>query len=509
MSRKQPGNGGSIDIYARESKARSKIKVTTISQVKACRAVLLERGLREGLTFIDDSTSGWNPKVYREDWEAMMARLESGESAGVIVYDLNRFTRQLFTDGKRMIDAAKNGALVLDSEGEYDLRNYRDRSRFIQAIERAEYQSAQISDFVSRGLRDNATAGLFTGGPRIWGFKPDGVTIRELQPDGTIKPGSEADWINRAADMVIEGYTLTAVCRMLNDNDILNDRQRKSGNGWLPNNLRAALVKPRMAGFAAYKGGITGDAPYPAIIPRDKWRKLCDVVAGDKRGFGRRHTGGPGPKPQYLGSLIYRCGECLQMGRDEFFRGGKTAYYCKRGDHPGPWGGKTRPEGGFVIQSAPIDDLVVAEVTDTLQRPGARQLLAKPKAAENSQITALYEEEDRLRRKQDEINDMYENDPDYPIDQWKAVSVSLQQKRDDIRTRRERMEYKERSQRTGPLQGIAGQPNAREIWETLPLERKREIISYMFDVIIYRPYLRPGNGHPFDPECISLEPIKH
>ena len=50
-----------------------------------------------------------------------MDRLERGVSGGMIVFDLERFTRQP-KDGERMIDLAAAGLLVLDSESEYDVR---------------------------------------------------------------------------------------------------------------------------------------------------------------------------------------------------------------------------------------------------------------------------------------------------------------------------------------------------------------------------------------------------
>jgi hypothetical protein len=56
--------------------------------------VIERRGARVGESFKDNSLSAWNPRVVREDWNRMMARLESGESDGVWVYDVSRFTRK-------------------------------------------------------------------------------------------------------------------------------------------------------------------------------------------------------------------------------------------------------------------------------------------------------------------------------------------------------------------------------------------------------------------------------
>jgi site-specific DNA recombinase len=131
---------GPIDIYARVSRLRDKNQTSTPAQVAACRAVLGERGLAVGEVRVDPGKSAWDPKVHRDGWEAMMSRLESGEAGGVIVYDLERFARQL-ADGERLVKAAERGLLVLDSEGSYDLRRPGDKKNFRNAIVAAEYYS--------------------------------------------------------------------------------------------------------------------------------------------------------------------------------------------------------------------------------------------------------------------------------------------------------------------------------------------------------------------------------
>src|SRR6266496_2818047 len=108
---------GPIDIYARLSRKGDKEQRSTSGQAGACRAVLAERELAEGLVHVDDGRSAWNPRVHREGWDALMARLETGAAAGVIVFDLERFSRQP-AEGERLIAAAERGLLVLDSRSE-------------------------------------------------------------------------------------------------------------------------------------------------------------------------------------------------------------------------------------------------------------------------------------------------------------------------------------------------------------------------------------------------------
>src|SRR5260370_21880417 len=111
-----PQEAGAVDIYARVSRKGDKEQRSTSGQVGVCRAVLAERGLAEGLVHVDDGRSAWNPRVHREGWDTLMGRLETGQAGGVIVFDLERVTRQPEVEGGRLIKAAEGGLLVLDSD---------------------------------------------------------------------------------------------------------------------------------------------------------------------------------------------------------------------------------------------------------------------------------------------------------------------------------------------------------------------------------------------------------
>src|SRR3954454_17703107 len=88
--RSAAGQGPVVDVYARLSKAVNGETIQVDDQVELCVEKVEARGGRVGEVFKDNSLSAWNPNVVREDWEAMMRRLESGVADGVMVYDLTR-----------------------------------------------------------------------------------------------------------------------------------------------------------------------------------------------------------------------------------------------------------------------------------------------------------------------------------------------------------------------------------------------------------------------------------
>ena len=85
-----------IDIYARVSEIRRNEdrEPSTEGQVAVCRVRLADQGLKEGKVLIDLGRSAWNPAVKRPAWDELMDRLERRISGGMIVFDLERFTRQ-------------------------------------------------------------------------------------------------------------------------------------------------------------------------------------------------------------------------------------------------------------------------------------------------------------------------------------------------------------------------------------------------------------------------------
>src|SRR6266508_2898827 len=121
-----------LDVYARLSRAYNGETIQVDDQVEVCLEELAERDADAGEVFKDNSLSAWKPNVVRKDWEALMARLESGASDGVIVYDLTRFSRKI-REGERLVELAAKGIRVWSLSGEYDLTTADGRRHFREA----------------------------------------------------------------------------------------------------------------------------------------------------------------------------------------------------------------------------------------------------------------------------------------------------------------------------------------------------------------------------------------
>lgn len=158
-----------MDIYARLSKAANGETIKIDDQVELCVEKLADRGAVVGEVFKDNSLSAWQPKVVRPEWNELMRRLESGESDGVMVYDLFRFSRKVM-EGERLVELAARGVRVWALSGEYDLTTADGRRHFRESMVAAAGESDKISERTKRGKVRRARKGRHHGGYRAFGM---------------------------------------------------------------------------------------------------------------------------------------------------------------------------------------------------------------------------------------------------------------------------------------------------------------------------------------------------
>jgi site-specific DNA recombinase len=278
---------GPIDIYARQSRDDDERQRSPEGQIADCRVCLADRGLSEGIVHVDPGQSAWNPRIKRDGWDALMKRLESGEAAGVIVWDLERFSRRP-RDGERLIDAAGRGLLVLDSDSSYDLMSASGRKAFRDQLTTAAYYSDRLSGRVKRGKRLKAIKGEVSC-RRPFGFEPDGITQRP----------AEAAIVREMTARFLAGESQDAMVASLNARGITTSQ----GKAWTRTGLRQLLTRQRNAGHLVHHGVIVAALPGgPLIDPDDHKRVLAQFAA--------KRPGRP-PSPAYLCSGVALCALCM------------------------------------------------------------------------------------------------------------------------------------------------------------------------------------------------------
>lgn len=277
-----------LDIYTRVSNRPNEDSRSTEGQEFVCRQRVERVGAVVGEVFTDPGRSAWNPKVYRPGWEVMMARLESGQADGVVVYNLARFARRP-ADGERLITAAERGLAVLDSGSEYDLTSASGKHNFRENLNAAALYSDEVSEGARRGKLIKAMNGKVDH-RRSFGFEPDGVTVRQR----------EAEIIRDHARRLLAGETQEVLIAELNEHKVPSVRGAK----WSYTTYRQIMTRPRNAGLIAHNGRIMEGVrlPGPQILDDDTYHRIVGLYAA--RRPGRQPSG------RYTLTGLAICGLC-------------------------------------------------------------------------------------------------------------------------------------------------------------------------------------------------------
>ncbi|MGH3565705.1 MAG: recombinase family protein [Pseudonocardia sp.] len=299
-----------LDVYARLSKAHDGQTVQVDDQVELCTEKIHARGALVGEIFKDNSLSAWNPTVVRPDWNTLMARLESGASDGVMVYDLTRFSRKIM-EGERLVDLATSGVRVWALAGEYDLATADGRRHFREAMVAAAGESDKISERVQRGKLRRARKGRHHGGPRPYGqpgLAPAPPGWEPGDPRETVpaeRVAAERVVVRECYDRLLAGESVSSLVRELNTRGTGGERAvlPTSGGMWHRGPLTRALARPAHAGLLAHRGQIMGElVGADPIVTREEWERLCAVIAA-------RKIGRP-PSVRHLLSGLFTCAVC-------------------------------------------------------------------------------------------------------------------------------------------------------------------------------------------------------
>jgi DNA invertase Pin-like site-specific DNA recombinase len=281
---------------------------------------------------LSDGLSAWNRKVRRPGWERLLARAESGESDGIVVWHTDRLARQP-RDLEKLIELGRAGFKVYSAHGERDLANADDM--FILRIEVA--QAAKASDDMSRRIKRRFATyreqGRMTGGPRHFGFPGKDQTwtpapgqTKADQPDVPAElVARERQAIKDAAEALLAGVPMAEIARQWNTAGLRN----ASGRDWILRTVGNTMSRASLGGILEHDGVPVGRLAGDPILDERTFERLRALFAGRKRGRPNALV--------YIGSGIVRCGVCgtklcgsVETGR--FLEDGtqRRRYYCPK-----------------------------------------------------------------------------------------------------------------------------------------------------------------------------------
>jgi len=517
--------GRPVVIYCRISDDREGRQNGVDRQERQCRALAERNGDHVVRVFVDDDRSAYSGKP-RPDYLRMLAFLRDGQALGVYALAPTRLYRRL-DDGLEFFKLINERGLDVETvkQGRYNLGTADGRRDAMRAAVDAQYESELIGERVRDAKADAMAQGLYRGGPRPFGFEPDGLTVRTLAcphcaaPDGfTVDRecktcgspavnahGSEAWHLEQAVDAVIAGESLRSIERQWKELGVHSPERRKrqpdgsmgpaEGRPWQWTAIRKTLMRPRNAGLIDHDGEVIGRAAWPPIVDESRWLACVAVLSDPQRRSTTTYA------RAWLGSGIYRCwcGAAMKMSTS----------------------GTTRPQRAEGVKSRPayrcpvdvkhssrdaksLDQYVQDRAIERLSREDAAQLLLPRPRLEPVEDFAA--QANALRTKLDSIAADYAADA---ITRAQMLKMTA-----DTRARLEQVEAKAARRASGSILASLplGTPDIADQWDGWHLDKKRAVIDALMTVTVNRarrgrrPGFKPGTGETyFDSSTIDIE----
>jgi DNA invertase Pin-like site-specific DNA recombinase len=287
----------------------------------------------------DSDLSGYRRGVVRPDFDRMIRDLEERRIDGVVVWKLDRLSRQPGQFEQVVTVCDRLGARLYSVHESADMTSPPGLAMMRIGMAFAALESETISLRTRRAKADAADAGRPNGG----GLRPFGLTAdkRAVVPE-------EAALIREAADRVIAGEGLTTIAKDWGRRGVVSSR----GNPWAVTALRRMLLSPRLAGMRVHRGRAIPSSEIPAILDEATAERVRGLLSRPADGYVRRSRA--------LSGLV-RCGLCGERMKVKHRTAASPLYRCFR--TPGD------PScGSLVVAAEPLEALVgeaLAEVIDS------------------------------------------------------------------------------------------------------------------------------------------------
>ena len=283
-------NGMKAVIYARYSSDNQR-EESIEGQLRECKAYAEKNGITILSTYIDRALSAKTD--HRPEFQRMIKDSAKGLFDMVLVWKLDRFSRNRYDSAHYKATLRKNGAKVVsatetiaeDSTGillESLLEGY------------AEFYSAELSEKVIRGLTENALKCKYNGGGLPIGYTIDNEQYFQIDP-------LTAPIVLEAFQHYDKGATVKQLVDFLNSKGIQTYRNKP---------LRIDCVKRllknrRYIGEYKYRDTVTPNG-VPAIIPQDLFGRVCERLEKNKKAPARAKA----KEEMYLLTTKLFCGYC-------------------------------------------------------------------------------------------------------------------------------------------------------------------------------------------------------
>lgn len=243
-------------------------------------------GIKDYVIFTDPGYSAKNTD--RPDYQAMMDRIRTGEFTHLVVWKIDRISRNLL-DFASMYDELKRlGVTFVSKNEQFDTSSAIGEAMLKIILVFAELERNMTSERVTAVMLSRANNGQWNGGRVPYGYSWD----KESRTFSVVE--QEAKVIRRMAELYEQYQSLLYVAKYMNEAGITT----KTGKQWTPTTVRTMLTNPWYIGNYVYnvhsdgKGTekrsedewITVEDHHPAILDERIFYRIKFLLTRNKRG---------------------------------------------------------------------------------------------------------------------------------------------------------------------------------------------------------------------------------
>ena len=482
-------------IYRRLSKNRSgDLSPNVQYQDDDCRAYAGDRQYTVVGSYWDDDVPASKENFKsRPGYDALLEEIRGNAAEVLVATEISRIFRRVL-EALEFIELASTTTLrwIETVNGKvYDLRTAAGVAELIAEVNKAAFETGNLSERVKRSTRAKAKEGRFHGGMRPYGYEKDGVTVRL----------DEARVIRECLAMVLAGQPPQSITRNLNESGV----RTATGKLWTPPKLKAILTSPRIIGVRTHLGE-EYPAAWPALVSREDWEQARLLLQSN-------WTGKKQARSYLLTGFIHcgNCEECMNGGahyKVPKSRGGtpQRSYRCYTINI---WGAK-HGCGKVRVLADPVELLVTDLVLKRYSSPNFAAAIKRAyKDSGQDELSGYLDEAQGYRLRIQEVEDAYKaGRPGMNIDTMLRIKL-------DLEAELEKVNAKVARHSTGRvLAAIPAGKNIREAWNKADIDQRRALIGLIVRRVLVLPG-RPGRKRwhhketsqtfVFDPERVLIE----
>lgn len=260
-----------------EKRAALYIRVSTQYQVDKDSLPLQREDLKnytkyalgiDSIEIFEDA--GYSAKnTFRPAYQQMMARMRTGEFSHLVVWKIDRISRNLLDFAGMYSELKRLGVVFVSKNEQFDTSSAMGEAMLKIILVFAELERNMTSERVTAVMISRAANGQWNGGRIPYGYDYDPETSTF-----TVNP-QEADVIYKIYDLYEKYNSLIAVTKIINE----VGPKTRNGNDWTPTTVSKMLNNPWYTGVYRYNyhdEKLTGNSSTASVKDEKEWILLED-----------------------------------------------------------------------------------------------------------------------------------------------------------------------------------------------------------------------------------------